>query len=113
MTIKVLHITPAGDIREVIIEPSLDAFQELVGGYIEGIYLDGFGGYCNEEGKLEGLPFNPIADVFARQHGWEGLPGDILVGPVVFFGGYDDEGECESVPDGLFTEAVAVMSVRA
>jgi hypothetical protein len=36
----------------------LESFQEIVGGYIQGIKLtDEFYLFCNEEGRLEGLPY--------------------------------------------------------
>lgn len=35
----------------------------------------------NEEGKLDGLPINPVATDIARRHG---LPDDVIVGHAIF-----------------------------
>ena len=42
------------------IEPTLEAMQEVVGGYIEALYPfpESVALVCNEEGKLLGLPLN-------------------------------------------------------
>lgn len=76
----------------------LDALQAAVGGWIEG-FATGFDGtavYGNEEGKILGLPLNPVVDELMRAQGVVG-PGDFIVGPVVFLG-IDDEGENTDVP---------------
>jgi len=39
-------------------EAELKALQEAVGGYIEGVYIDGDLAYVNEEGLILGLPYN-------------------------------------------------------
>ena len=56
-------------------ENALASMQELVGGYIEAVYLrGGMVIICNEEGKLRGLEPNfPL-----------GL--DVICGPAVFLG---------------------------
>lgn len=70
----------------------LDGMKEAVGGgYIEGIGGDGWTAYCDEEGKLNGLPVNVRATRLAHALGW--TTGDVLCGPVVFLGPVDDEGE--------------------
>ena len=49
--------------------PSLQRLRKVVGGHIEMVPLwTHYGGhpcvaYCNEEGKLEGLPVNPVASI--------------------------------------------------
>lgn len=59
-------------------EPSLDELQRLVGGYIEFVQVpfpaDAF---VNEEGKLKGLPFNPLASALYAS------PSDNIVGTMV------------------------------
>lgn len=57
---KVLLVEPQKRPRVVEIDDTLDALQELVGGYIESIYPfeDEVALVCNEEGKLRGLPYN-------------------------------------------------------
>jgi hypothetical protein len=45
--------------------------------------------WCNEEGKLIGLPFNPLAtDLWEESFG----KTDLIKGNVIFTGGTDDEG---------------------
>jgi hypothetical protein len=74
-------------VKLVEVEDTLTAYQELVGGYIEVVYLENdFILICNEEGKLEGLPMNfPLGR-------------DIIVGDV-FFSKDDGEGGFASMTD--------------
>ena len=61
----------------------LDELQEFVGGYIEIVYLDnGQMMVVNEEGKLEGLPYNPLATMIVASK-CKYLSGDIIVGDVL------------------------------
>ena len=58
----------------------LAAMQGFVGGFIEYVYFLGYGGkrremVVNEEGRLIGLPVNPIASIIAGQT----LVGDVLL----------------------------------
>lgn len=62
----------------------LDEMHEFVEGYIEVVYLDnGQLMVVNEEGKLKGLPYNPVATEVARSKckyfvdDW--IVGDVLV----------------------------------
>ena len=73
-----------------------EEINEALSGYIEGIFGEGWTGYCNEDGKLIGLPVNRAATWFAQHNGWN-VP-DFLVGPVIFFGPTDEEGDDTSVP---------------
>lgn len=59
--------------------------------------------WCNEEGKLLNLDFNPTAtdlwevfDIFGCI-----TAGDFLVGPIVIQGPLDDEGECTDIPEWI------------
>jgi hypothetical protein len=70
------------------IEPTLEEFQELVGGMIES--LPTVPGYANEEGLLIGLPYNMRASTIANHD---------LVGDVVFTGGVGSDGEDLPVSD--------------
>jgi hypothetical protein len=100
------------------VRPPLGFLNKAVGGYIEAV--PGFNSicqdgravpcvaFCNEEGKLQGLPFNNSAtalwDRALRRivgddgglmypnglSGDEGRPADVLVGPVIVLIG-DDE----------------------
>jgi hypothetical protein len=51
-----------GRLGETIDNPTLEQLQDIVGGYIQAVYL-GYGRYLvvNEEGKLMGLPVNLAA----------------------------------------------------
>jgi hypothetical protein len=84
-------------IRVLWIEPTLAVLRDLVGGWIEGFTCIGsrVHGYCNEEGKLDGLPVNGVATSVARALGWPA--GDLLVGPVVMLGDHP-KGDESDVP---------------
>lgn len=58
---------------EIPEKDSLKTLQDLVGGYIEVYHHEGRNWVVNEEGLLEGLPFNP----FAMKHGLN-LAGSIV-----------------------------------
>ena len=56
---RVLVVGPKRRPEEREIDDSLRAMQEIVGGYIQPIYLDGSVALvCNDEGKLLDLPAN-------------------------------------------------------
>jgi|LauGreDrversion4_2_1035121.scaffolds.fasta_scaffold673112_1 hypothetical protein len=68
--------------------------KSSVGGYIQAVPLekpvDDLTMWCNEEGKIDGLPFNFVATYL-----WELSYGktDLIMGDIVITGGADDEGE--------------------
>ena len=68
------------------IDDTLEAMQEIVGGYIECVFLgEDTVMVCNEEGKLMGMQMNfPFR-------------GDSIVG-TIFVCGTDDEGDFTDVP---------------
>lgn len=73
------------------IENSLESYQKIVGGMIEGFYeLEQFGivGYINEEGKILNLPLNF----------WCYQAQDIICGTAVFFGD-DNNGGAKDLTD--------------
>jgi hypothetical protein len=100
VTVKALLIRPfeAGELIEQ--DPELEELQRVVGGYIEGIgpreMPFGWHAYCDDEGKLKGLPINQVATALALNLGWP--HGDVLCGPVLFLGN-DEEGDEADVPD--------------
>ena len=56
----------------------LDELQAIVGGYIEMVRLEsGQLMFLNEEGKLKGLPINPLATTLYNN------PNDVIVGDVL------------------------------
>lgn len=99
------------DAKPLDAAPTLEALQAGVGGDIEHVpmfdTIQDDGGathkcvcFCNEEGKLDGLPVNNLATVLwdraLKRSGHHGLlqsngrPADVLVGPIVVIIG-DDE----------------------
>ena len=96
---KAIRVTTEGLIQELdISEDSLSTLQNGVGGWVQAIDLTtSMTMWCNEEGKLEGLPHNPFA-----QKLWDvafGADTDYIVGDVVFTGTPDDEGYTTAVTD--------------
>lgn len=87
-----VHI-PADVSKEITREPftgSAPAYESLraaVGGLIQPVKLKYEGrsrsGYVNEEGLLQGLPFNRRATVMWREWSPVATAGQILVGPAV------------------------------
>ena len=75
-TIKVLVVEPMKPCRVAEIPDKLEVMQAIVGGYIQEVapFAEPVVIVCNEEGKLQGLPYNrPLVDR-------NGLPYDILCG---------------------------------
>ena len=94
--------------------PTLDLWQEEVGGYIEPIHIrpnamtepvpvtTSMEFFANEEGKLDQLPHNHRASLLA----WKSLrQGDYISGNVVVYGDSDRDGECL----GLTDEQVGIL----
>lgn len=88
---RTVLISTNGTILETPIKepPSLDVLQKAVGGHIECVpYFTRYGeerciAFCNEEGKLEGLPPNPVAQNLWEKAVGDGLLGDFLVGNIL------------------------------
>lgn len=92
--IGVIIKKPGEPAYEAWIANELETLQQWVGGYIETYalsYSPAVIAICNEEGKLEGMPYN------CR------LAGEHFVGTIVLVG-IDEEGdEFDTVPIGLKT----------
>tara|TARA_R110001592_G_scaffold216088_1_gene469593 strand:+ start:407 stop:655 length:249 start_codon:yes stop_codon:yes gene_type:complete len=74
-----------GTIEQMGRNPPLEELQKAVGGYIEGVTTANGGRfYCNEEGKLMGLPHNPAANSMIDFD-------DYIVGDVVVMEGDEEE----------------------
>jgi hypothetical protein len=87
---KAVVIPIDGSFEEI--ESTYENIREAIGGYLEIAPTPGspFVMLCNEHGKLDGLPFNFIANQLAnRYRDWE----DPLMGNVVLVGLPDREGE--------------------
>lgn len=71
-------------------ESQLKELQEAVGGWVQAVdFTPQLTIWVNEEGKLHGLPINPMATFL-----WEKYFGltDYICGNVIFTGGTDSEG---------------------
>jgi hypothetical protein len=96
---KALVIPAIGETHEIDIPEGypghLDGLQGAVGGWIEYVPTQqNVTLYCNEEGKIEGLPPNPVA---TRAFGQLLIPHDYLAGDVVIIGAHDAEGNDTSL----------------
>lgn len=85
----ILKVEPGKPPEEATIPNTLKAMQEMVGGYIEVVYLDGICLVCNEEGKLMGLEGN-------RRVG-----GDIIAGTFFLAGDNRDGDFCSLTQEQL------------
>lgn len=81
MQIKAIIKYPDDIGREVVIEDSLDSLRSIVGGHVEYFCsMNDLAIICNEEGKINGMPFNIR------------FAGEYLFGPLIF-AGRDPENE--------------------
>lgn len=92
-------------IKTVDIDGSLDSFQLLVGGYIEGIGGEGWSAYVDEEGRIKHRPVNWRASAMAKRMGWS---EEYLCGTVVFIGQADNDGMETDVPPFVIQNALLV-----
>lgn len=102
--IKYLYI-PADEAKQVE-ERRLDGLQmlqEVIGGHIEYVSLGLQCAYCNEEGKLLGLPVNRRATRLAFGY----LMGDQLCGDVLVFSPGGENGS--DVMDGTIDYVNAMV----
>lgn len=79
LAVVTTNVAPANGVRF-----TLEELQRYVGGYIEALPMrDGTIMWLNEEGKLNGLPYNPVADLMAHEGtgiAWsDGIVGNVLV----------------------------------
>lgn len=92
-TIQIVKVKPMDNARIAEIDHTLEAMQELVGGYIEAIPIDDeVVIVCNEEGKLHGLQPN-------RGLYYDGELADILFGTFFICAAPLDKGEFASLTD--------------
>lgn len=75
-------VQPSGETDIQSVDPN--KLREVVGGWIELIGGDDWYAAVDEEGRLKGLDPNMPGTLMARHFGWSN--GEVLVGPVVFFG---------------------------
>ena len=88
--IKGLLIKPYELPKEIEIENTLEAKQEIVGGYIECVYLPNDENVvliCNEEGKINGMKLN------------RDIGHDIIAGPFLILGDDYENGDFKSLSE--------------
>jgi hypothetical protein len=106
----VVPADPAAEMRYVLIPPAgLERLQQLVGGLIEGIPAqhEQLAAWCNEEGRLRGLPVNSRATAWWQRHGYDADHDDDLRGDVVFHG-VNDDGDERDVPAEVVAQLLEV-----
>jgi hypothetical protein len=95
-----IRIDVEGNVTHGVGVPDLAALQEMVGGYIESAPTRlPATAFVNEEGKLEGLPVNPVASMLCE---------DTICGPMVVTGPADEQGELTPL---TVTQAMVVLVV--
>lgn len=91
---------------------SLAVLQNAVGGWVQAIELnDNLTLWVNEEGKLEDLPHNPLAQHFFDLRFGPGA--DYIVGNAVFTGGADRNGDTLGLDDNALADLVASVTASA
>lgn len=92
-TLTVIRIDGRRDITALPTAPTLDQLRAAVGGAIEVIpFFTKFEGrecvaFCHEEGKLEGLAANPVAQGLWERAVRRRISADYLVGPIAIITG--------------------------
>lgn len=95
------------------VAPTVELYNKVVGGCIEGVHLELPDGtrammYVNEEGRIHGLPPNPLATLVARQLNRQ-LGNQTILGNAIVVGGdgcndADVPGAVASLASQLHTE---------
>lgn len=110
---RAILVPALGEAREVQIpesgEGELDELQRLVGGFIELVPTDTLTVFCNEEGKIQGLPPNYRA---TSTFGSLLMPGDVIAGDVVVLGNLDDDGDTVSLSDDDVEAVLGIVEVK-
>lgn len=88
---KVMTIKTTGEVETTELdEVGYDFLNAACGGWIQHIaFRDGLAMYCNEEGKINRLPYNHKATSIWREYFGD---TDLISGDVVVVGDLDDEG---------------------
>jgi hypothetical protein len=111
-TKQVIVITPEQEVsvQQMPIANEYDFLNTAVAGWIQAEELsedlEGITLWVNEEGKLNNLPYNPLATIL-----WEMSYGftDVICGTAVLTGGSDDEGETLPLTDEQVAKILAVV----
>ena len=98
---KVLTMTADQKVFGESLNGSLEDLQRVVGGWVQAIPLsDTITLWINEEGKMDGLPYNHNATLI-----WEHFYGkgtDIVVGNAFFTGEADENGDTKDISESDF-----------
>lgn len=102
--------------RPTKVDPTFEVYSKIVEGYLEAVDLhlpDGAEAvmYVNEEGRIHGLPINPLATSVVRQLN-AGFGDQVVVGNAIIVGVRecdDDEWVDDDVPPAI---AAAVQSIH-
>jgi hypothetical protein len=91
--------------RAEITPTDSNAYRSLVGGNLEVLGLDDPPAslYLNEEGKLDGLPFNHRATSLLWMHNPDFRGKDVIYGDSFIVGPVDEDGQELSAPEELQT----------
>lgn len=106
--VRALVVKPSGvcELATVGTDNMLSELQKLVGGYIEGLnFGENARAYVNEEGKLEGLPYNQLATALCHIYN-VGLIDDVIVGNLVILGMLDENGHHDGEEHDVPTSVV-------
>ena len=104
ITAIVIPAEPDQPIRQQQLnQHDLDAYRQIVGGHLELVHFvrPSAGMYINEEGKLNGLPFNHRATALLWAHNSAFRGRDVIVGPAFIVGPADHCGDDTSAPNDL------------
>lgn len=103
-----LTITAKGEINKIELdEITYEFLNKSCGGWIQCVYFDnGVSMFCNEEGKINGLPYNHKATAL-----WTKAYGrtDIISGNVVVVGDQDDEGNTLGLTESQLAEVMEIL----
>lgn len=100
--IEALIIQPDGSYEIRVIDQTLTTYRQILGGHLEAVPAgEGAVFWCNEEGKIHGLPRNPMATYlwWKLEPHMEGL--DDLRGAVVVTGPTDEDGDSHPVMNAV------------
>ena len=108
----VIKVDGAVELHEVSADVESDFLSNAVGGWFQCVPLksevNDFYLWCNEEGKLDGLPINPVATgLWIISYG----PTDVICGDVVITGGVDDEGETLGLTDEQIAKLEKILKL--
>jgi hypothetical protein len=98
-----LRIDPDGTVTPVEVD-GLESMQAVVGGDIEVISFHDGTMYVNEEGKIYGLPINPVASK---------LYGGYVVGSALLLGNGDRHGNDTHITKSFRERAIATAESYA